>query len=104
VKPNLGPVLLRSTDAPTLGNIAYALIRQHHYADAIPFARKSIRLALPGSTTLTYSTYNLGVALYHVGRCPDALVQLRKALPMEVPQQRPIVRHEMNLAQKCATK
>jgi serine/threonine-protein kinase len=104
VNPNLGPVLLRSTDAPTLGNIAYALIRQHHYADAIPFARKSIRLALPGSTTLTYSTYNLGVALYHVGRCPDALVQLRKALPMEVPQQRPIVRHEMNLAQKCATR
>jgi len=104
VKPNLGPVLLRSTDAPTLGNIAYALIRQRHYADAIPFAQKAVRVATPGTSTLTYSTYNLGVALYHVGRCREALVQLRKALPMEVPQQRPIVRHEINLAQKCATK
>jgi hypothetical protein len=103
-KPSLGPVLLRSTDAPTLGNIAFALIKQHHYAEAIPFARKSVRLAAPGTTTLTYSTYNLGVALYHVGRCKDALVQLRRALPMEVPSQQPIVRHEINLAQKCATK
>jgi serine/threonine protein kinase len=101
-KPSIGPVLLRSTDPPTLGNIAYALIKQHHYAEAIPFARKSIRLATPGTTTLTYSTYNLGVALYHVGRCKDALVQLRKALPLEVPSQRPIVRHEINLAQKCS--
>jgi serine/threonine-protein kinase len=103
-KPNLGPVLLRSTDAATLGNIAYALIRQHHYADAIPFARKAVRLSTPGTTSLTYSTYNLGVALFHVGRCAEALTELRKALPLEVPSQRPIVRHEINLAEKCAQK
>lgn len=103
-KPSLGPVLLRSTDAPTLGDIAFALIKQHHYADAIPFARKSIRLATPGTPTLTYSTYNLGVALFHVGRCDEALAELRKALPLEVPSQRPIVRHEISLAEKCATR
>jgi serine/threonine protein kinase len=102
VKPSIGSVLLKSSDGPTLGNIAFALIEQHHYEDAIPFARKAIKEALPGTTTLTYATYNLGVALFHVGRCKEALVQLRKALPLEIPEQRPIVQYEISRAQRCA--
>ena len=101
-QPNLGPVLLRSIDGATLGNIAYALILQHHYADAIPFARKAILEAAAGTTTRTYATYNLGVALFHVGRCAEALTQLRKALPLEPPSQRQIVSYEITRAQKCA--
>ncbi|HST25064.1 MAG TPA: serine/threonine-protein kinase [Gaiellaceae bacterium] len=103
VKPSIAAVLLRSTDAPTLGNIAYALIRQKQYADSLPFVQKAIRLATPGTTTLTYATYNYGVALFHLGRCREALVQLRKALPMEpTSAQRANVQFEINRAQRCA--
>jgi tRNA A-37 threonylcarbamoyl transferase component Bud32 len=100
-QPGLGQVLLRSKDGQTLGNIAYALIVQHHYADAIPFARKAMRVAPAGTLTLTYATYNLGVALFHVGRCAESLTILRKALLLESASQRPVVQREITRAQAC---
>jgi len=101
-KPDLGQVLIKSTDPQTLGNIAYALIVQHHYDDSIPFAHKAIRLAPAGTTTLTYATYNLGVALFHLGRCTESLTWLRKALPLEPASQQQAVRNEISRAQRCA--
>jgi serine/threonine protein kinase len=101
-QPGIGQVLLRSNDGQTLGNIAYALILQHAYARAIPFARKAIRQAPAGTLTRVYATYNLGAALFHLGRCREALPILQRALPLEPAAQRSAVTAEIARAQRCA--
>jgi serine/threonine-protein kinase len=100
-KPGLAQVLMRSDDGQTLGNIAYALILQHAYAQAVPFARKAIRQAPVATLTRVYATYNLGAALFHLGRCRESLLFLRQALPLEPASQRSTVTAEIARAQRC---
>lgn len=100
-KPAVAQILLRSTDGQTLGNIAYALIVQHAYAQALPFARKAIREAPVGTLTYVYATYNLGVALFHLSRCRESLPVLQHALALEPAGQRSAVTQEIARVQSC---
>jgi serine/threonine-protein kinase len=100
-KPSLSQILLRSEDGQTLGNIAYALIVQHAYAQALPFARKAIRQAPVGTITYVYATYNLGVALFHLGRCRESLPLLKRALALEPAAQRSAVTQEIAQVTSC---
>jgi serine/threonine protein kinase len=100
-QPGLAQILLRSKDGQTLGNIAYALIVQHAYAQALPFARKSIQQAPVGSLTRVYATYNLGAALFHLGRCRESLPILQQALALEPASQRSAVTAEITRALRC---
>jgi tetratricopeptide (TPR) repeat protein len=100
-KPTVAQILLRSKDGQTLGNIAYALIVQHAYAQSLPFARKAIREAPVGTLTYVYATYNLGVALFHLGRCRESLPVLQRALALEPASQRTAVTQEIARVQSC---
>src|SRR5919201_1545878 len=77
----LDELLLRSEDGRTLNDAAYALMRAHEYARALPFARKAVKTA--HGTTLGYATFNLGFTLLRLGRCQESLVPLRHALKIE---------------------
>ena len=95
-------ILLRSDKPQVLSDNAFALITLQHYAEALPFARKAIRLALPGTPTKAYATFNLGLALLDLRRCRDSLPVLQHALTIEPASQRAYVQGKIKLARECA--
>jgi serine/threonine-protein kinase len=96
-------ILLRSDNPQILSDNAFALIALHRYAEALPFARKALRLAIPGTPTQAYATFNLGLALLDLKRCNEALPILQHALTIEPASQRAYVEGKIKRAQKCAT-
>jgi serine/threonine protein kinase len=100
-KPSLASLLLRSNDARTLNDIGYTLIGAHAFRDALPFERKAVLKATHGTLTEAYSTFNLGLVLLKLGRCRESLVYLRRALPLEPPDQRPYVQRRIKQAERC---
>lgn len=100
-KPGLG-LLLRSDNPQILSDNAFALIALHHFAEAVPFARKAVRLSVPGTPTQAYATFNLGLALLDLRRCRDALPILQHALTLEPASQRAFVQGKITRARKCA--
>ena len=96
----LDELLLRSEDGRTLNDAAYALMRAHEYARALPFARKAVKTA--HGTTLGYATFNLGFTLLRLGRCQESLVPLRHALKIEAKPLRKYIRPQLTRAQSCA--
>ena len=102
VKTPGSDILLRSDNPQVLSDNAFALIALQHYAEALPFARKAIRLALPGTPTKAYATFNLGLALLDLRRCRDSLPVLQHALTIEPASQRAYVQGKIKLARECA--
>lgn len=100
--PSLDTLLLRSSDAPTLNDAAFALIQAGQYLRGLPFAEKAMRLAPAGSTTRGYATFNAGYALLNLGRCGDALTYLRRALAIEPTTSRADIEPRITQAQQCA--
>ena len=106
-RPNAQPasldeLLLGSQDARTLNDAAFALIQAKAYKRALPFARKAVERALPGSPTRGYATFNLGYALLQLGRCRESLSPLRRALVMEAKPLRRYITPQIKRAQLCA--
>ena len=100
-RASLDKLLLTSNDGRTLNDAAFALIGAKQYARAVPFARKAVRKAAVGSVTRGYATFNLGLALLKLGRCGEALPDLRKALAIEAPEQAPFIRRRIKQAKRC---
>ena len=100
-KPGL-ELLLRSDNPQILGDNAFALIKLHRYDLALPFARKAVRLSVPGTPTQAYATFNLGLALLDLGRCSEALPVLQHALAIEPASQHAYVQGKIKRAQSCA--
>jgi hypothetical protein len=85
---SLETLMLQSTDGRTLNDSAFAFIQANQYARAIPFAKKAVRYTKKGSVTRGYATFNLGLALFKVGRCDEALPYLKRAFRLEAPFRR----------------
>jgi serine/threonine protein kinase len=98
---SLSQLLLKSNDGRTLNDIAYALIGAHNYDDALPFAKKAVRKATPGTLTFGYASFNLGYSLLKLGRCADALPPLRTALRVEPQPQRKYIKPRIKQAERC---
>jgi Protein kinase domain len=98
----LDTLVLKSTDGRTLNDAAYFLITAKEYARAIPFARRAVRYSPKSTATYGYATFNLGLASLEVGRCAEALPLLRKALRIEAPEQRPLIRPRIAQAERCS--
>jgi hypothetical protein len=101
-QPSLAQLLIHSNDGRTLNDVAYALIGAHAYTRALPFARKAVQKAQPGTLTHAYATFNLGLALLELGRCRESLPLLRHALALEPPVLRPLVRPRITQAERCS--
>jgi len=98
---SLDRLLIKSNDGRTLNDIAYALIGARDYDRALPFARKAVRKATPGTLTYGFANFNLGFALLKLGRCAESLPPLRTALDAEPPQYRPFIRPRIKQAKRC---
>jgi len=97
----LSELLLKSNDGRTLNDIAYALIGAHDYAQALPFARKAVHKAPPGSLTRGFANFNLGYTLLQLGRCADSLPPLRTSLKLEPRELRRYIRPRIRQAERC---
>jgi tetratricopeptide (TPR) repeat protein len=84
-----------------LNDAAYFLIDAKEYARAIPFAQRAIRYASHSSVTYGYATFNLGLALLEVGRCSEALPDLKRALRLEAADQRRYIEPRIRQASRC---
>ncbi len=95
-------LLLRSTNPQVLSDNAFALIELQQYSQALPYARKAIKLALPGTPTKAYATFNLGLALLDLKRCREALPILQRALAIEPASQHAYVQGKIKIARECS--
>jgi serine/threonine-protein kinase len=93
----------KSHDARTLNDAAYWFYSSGQYEQVLPFARKAMRLAKPGSPTRAYATANLGLALLGLGRCDAALPVLRQARKIEPPASTFALDDPISQAKGCAT-
>ena len=100
--PSLDKILITSKDGRTLNDVAFYLIGAKQYERALPFARKAVRRAKPGSLTRGYATFNLGYALFELGRCDESLAPLRRALKLEPKWEGPYIRPWIKSAERCA--
>jgi tetratricopeptide (TPR) repeat protein len=99
--PSLDGILIRSKDGRTLNDVAFYLLKARQWDRALPFARKAVLRAKPGSLTRAYATFNLGYALYEVGRCNESLGPLRSALKLEPKWEAPYIRPWIKAAERC---
>jgi serine/threonine protein kinase len=98
---SLDRLLLKSNDGRTLNDIAFALVGARDYDRALPFARKAVRKATPGTLTYGFANFNLGFALLKLGRCAESLPALQTALDAEPPQYRRFIRPRIKQAKRC---
>jgi serine/threonine protein kinase len=101
VQTSLDRLLLKSNDGRTLNDIAYALMGAREYDRALPFARKAVRKATPGTLTYGFANFNLGFTLFKLGRCAESLPPLQTALHAEPPQYRRYIRPRIKQAKRC---
>jgi len=99
---SLDGILIKSKDGRTLNDVAFYLIGAKQYERALPFARKAVRRAKPGSLTRGYATFNLGYALFELGRCDASLGPLHRALDLEPKWEGPYIRPWIKSAERCA--
>jgi len=93
--------MIKSRDGRTLNDVAFNLLKARQWKRALPFARKAVRRAKSGTLTRAYATFNLGYALYELGRCRESLVPLRRALKLEPKWEGPYIRPWINRAKEC---
>jgi hypothetical protein len=98
----LDELLLQSKDGRTLNDVAYALIGEEEFARALPFARKAVKRAEPGTLTRGFANFNLGYALLKLGRCDESLGPLQRALALEPPALRRYIHPRITQAKRCA--
>lgn len=101
-RATLDQLLLQSNDGRTLNDAAFALMKAHEYARALPFARKAVSTAAKGSVTRGYATFNLGYTLLQLGRCQESIAPLNLALKIEAKPLRQYIRPQIKRARACA--
>jgi serine/threonine protein kinase len=99
---SLDRLLIKSNDGRTLNDIAFALMGAHDYERALPFARKAVRKAAPGTLTYGFANFNLGYTLFKLGQCAESLSPLETALHAEPATYRPYIRPRLKQAKRCA--
>jgi len=92
----------RRPDAALLNDAAFYLLTAKQYARALPLAQEAMLTSPRTSTTYGYATFNYGWALLELGRCADALPVLRRALRLEAPAQRHLIRPRITQAEACS--
>jgi serine/threonine-protein kinase len=98
---SLDRLLLKSNDGRTLNDIAFALIGARDFDRALPFARKAVRKATPGTLTFGFANFNLGFTLLKLGRCAESLPPLQTALHAEPRQYRRFIKPRIKQAKRC---
>jgi eukaryotic-like serine/threonine-protein kinase len=92
-----------SATGTALNDHGYALIQQGQYEQAVPILKRAVGSFPDGTTDLTYAyaLFNLGQALRLSGRPEQAVPILERRL--EIPNQRGIVKRELEAARAGAT-
>jgi serine/threonine-protein kinase len=91
------------SDGHTLNDQGFALMRGGDYRGALPLLQRAVEKLQgigPGDPYEGYANYNLGYALYQLGRCSEAVTYLKRAEHLEPDRREP---HAIRkLAQKCS--
>jgi serine/threonine-protein kinase len=100
-QPTLERLLIHSVDSRTLNDAAFALIGARAWGRALPFARRAVKNAQPGTVTRGYATFNLGLVLLELGRCSESLPFLREAKQVESAGQQRYIEPKIRRAERC---
>jgi tetratricopeptide (TPR) repeat protein len=76
----------------TLNDRGYSLIQGGDYAGAVPLLQQAVQKLSgtgPGDPYEGYANYNLGYALYRLGRCSEAVPYLQRAERLEPQRSEP---------------
>jgi eukaryotic-like serine/threonine-protein kinase len=89
-----------STDAATLNDQAWSLMKQQNFQAALPLLQRAVQELRGGTDLLTaYANYNLGVTLIALGHCNEAPPYLDVARQIEPGRHE--VRDALKVAQRC---
>ncbi len=90
------------SDGASLNDRGFALMNQGRYDEAIPLLERAVASYPPGTSDLgyAYALFNLGHALRLAGRPAEAVPILERRL--EIPNQRGVVKRELELARRAA--
>jgi hypothetical protein len=101
-EPEPEPAPAAPADGAQLNDQGFALMQQGDYAGAIPVLQRAVQAleSNPGDVTYAYALYNLGRSLRLAGRPAEAVPILEQRL--QIPNQRGIVRRELEAAQRAA--
>jgi eukaryotic-like serine/threonine-protein kinase len=90
------------TDGHTLNDQGYALSQRGDYVGALPLLQQAVQKLQgtgPGDPYEGYANYNLGYALYRLGRCSEAVTYLKRAEQLEPDRHEP--RQVLKKAERC---
>lgn len=86
------PPISDGADGHTLNDNGYSLIQQGNFAGAVPLLQQAVQKLAgtgPADPYEGYANYNLGYALYRLGRCNEAIPYLKNAEKLEPARSEP---------------
>jgi TolA-binding protein len=91
-----------SAGGHSLNDQGYSRIQAGDYAGAVPLLQSAVQKLRglgPGDPYEGYANYNLGYALYRLGRCSEAVPYLQRADQLEPQRHEP--RQVLKRAERC---